>query len=437
MSWLAVGLLSVGLLAAPGRPAAAQSVDPFYQSLYDDASRSAAAGRYNAAAKDFRLACFGMLDLPVRLGDCLARLAVAQAESGAGDELDETVRRLVDVERRFQGYSRAALPAALKRQLESHLERTAPTESLAGVAAFKDVAARRRAAEIRAMAPDEQARALQLEISQDPTNATWQVLRGDMLLVAGNATEAAEVADSAAVGAPQDPRVACLRGRAQATLGACGGRTTEDLRRCAGVEPDAARQARHLTLECLVGRGDHEAAVEAYDALPAAEQSERRHRDLLRQARRGLERGAEAAAAATAETTDESAAPVGDAPGQVELEILEGGWKILQSDARDRFDESYASIRALADRYPAWAEAQHLTAELAYRLSHWADSVKYFKRADRIVSQKPDLQFYLAVALYKSGDPAAASDMLDRCLPLIQSSEFVNFWVERIRSATP
>ena len=429
--------LVVFLTASWAAPGAAQSIDPFYQSLYEDASRAATAGRHGAAAKDYRLACFGMLEAPVRLGDCLARLAVSQAESGQREAFVETLRRLVEVEQRFQGYSRSTVPAAVRLQLESHLERSAPMDALTGVPAFREVAVRRRAAEIRGMPDDEKGRALQLEISQDPTNVTWHVLRGDLLLDTGNATEALEVADRAASSDPGDPGAVCLRGRARATLGACGPRTVEDLARCAAADAPTARQARLLRLTCHHNAAAHQALIDAYDALPLDEQTLRPYRDWARQARRALREGAGEPGEVDGEAPGAVGEGAANAPGALELEVVEGGWKVLRSDSRDRFDASYESVRVLADRYPDWAEAQHLAAELAYRLSLWADSVKYFQRADRIVSAKPDLQFYLAVALYKSGDATAASAILDQCLPKIQTSDFVNFWVERIRAAAP
>ena len=136
----------------------------------------------------------------------------------------------------------------------------------------------------------------------------------------------------------------------------------------------------------------------------------------------------------TARTT---AAPVAAGPAEEERWVLDRGWKILNEGSREHFEDTYSSVRNLADRHPAWADAQHLAAELAYRLSRWPEAVTYFRRAEEVVSQSPNLQFYLAVALYKSGEKAAAVEMLDRCESSIQSSDFVRFWVERIRSGEP
>ncbi|MEM6792473.1 MAG: hypothetical protein AAF725_00700, partial [Acidobacteriota bacterium] len=76
---------------------------------------------------------------------------------------------------------------------------------------------------------------------------------------------------------------------------------------------------------------------------------------------------------------------------------------------------------------------QLLAAELAYRLSLWQQSVTYFERAEAAEPLAPDQEFYLAVALYKSGEQSAAEQRLERCLPRIRPSNFVQFWSARIR----
>lgn len=432
---------SLAFTAFSPRPADAQATDPFYQRLYEDASRSAASGRYDAAAKDFRLACFGMLTETVRLGDCLARLAIAQGESGQSQALVTTVERLVELEQRFQGYSRSSLPRTARRQLEKHLEQSVPLETIAGVAAFEEVAVRRKVTQIKTAPAEQKAQLLSEEMRRDPGNPTWQILQGELMLAQGQVTEAAEIADRLATTRPGDSRAACLRGRSQAALGACSPRTFEDMRRCADNGENVAGEEQSHRLGCQIKAADWQAAVATYDAMSSAEQNRRQHKEWAKTARRALRNVPDPADEAPETETEAPAEAVSSSsagepgPGSVELDVLNAGWNVLRSDARDRFEDTYDSVRALADRYPQWAEAQHVVAELAYRLSLWPEAVRYFQRADEIVSQKPDLQFYLAVALYKSGDRKAAAAILDKCEPLIEPSDFVKFWVERIRAA--
>ncbi len=432
--------LALGCLLAVSGPLAAQELDVFHERLYQDAVRSASQSRHQEAIKDFRLACFGMLEKTDRLGDCLARLAIEEAEAGEHDDFLATVTRLMDVERRFQGYSRSALPQAQKLRFETRLEELAPLEIYTNIPAFKAQAEARRASQLRLQPADERQKALDRWIAQEPRNPLWRILRGELMLEQGRAVEAAEIADRLSTSHPSHPGTACFRGRAQAAVGACGPSTLEDLSRCsAGDTVEAAREA---SLRCHVQNQDWAAADGVLATMSEAQKQQRSIRDLAKDVRKkrrnppaSIPQSEPSVPEPQQVAAQESAVSSGSGsgPGPEEQEVLDSGWNILRSDARDRFEDTYDSVRSLANRHPAWAEAQHLAAELAYRLSLWDDAVSYFQRAEKIVSTKPDLQFYLAVALYKSGDQQGAAAMLDQCEPHIQSSDFVQFWVARIR----
>ena len=431
----------LGCLLAVSGPLSGQGLDVFHERLYQDAVRSASQSRHQEAIKYFRLACFGMLEKTDRLGDCLARLAIAQAEVDKKDDFVATVTRLMDVERRFQGYSRSALPQAQKLRFETRLEELAPLELYATIPAFKSQAEGRRASQLRLQPAEERQKVLDRLIAQEPRNALWRILRGELMLEQGRAVEAVEIADRLSASHPSHPDTACFRGRAQAAVGACNPGTLENLSRCSAE--DTLEAAREATLRCHVQNQDWVGADGVLAIMSESQKQQRPIRDLAKETRK-KRRNPPAPApqsepsvpepqqVAAPEPTVSTGSSTG--PGPVEQDVLESGWDILRSDARDRFEDTYDSVRSLANRHPAWAEAQHLAAELAYRLSLWDDAVSYFQRAEKIVSQKPDLQFYLAVALYKSGDQQAAAAMLDRCEPHIQNSDFVQFWVERIRN---
>src|SRR4051812_25152782 len=89
----AAALLSAGPLRA---------VDPTYLDLLRDGTLEYDRGNFPAAAKSLRLACFGMLDEPKPLAECLARFALAQDKASDPDGFRETFRRLVELEERFQ-----------------------------------------------------------------------------------------------------------------------------------------------------------------------------------------------------------------------------------------------------------------------------------------------------------------------------------------------
>jgi hypothetical protein len=133
-------LCSLLLLAA--LPALA-AVDPFYQSLLRDGQLAFDRKDYTTAARTLRLACFGMLDEPRPLADCLARLALAQDGAGQLDGFRETFTRLAEVEDRFKGYSQAELPAELRAALEARLAARLPAATLAAAPAFRSTLAKK------------------------------------------------------------------------------------------------------------------------------------------------------------------------------------------------------------------------------------------------------------------------------------------------------
>ena len=119
--------------ALPARAA----IDPFYQSMLRDGQAAYDRKDYASAARVLRLACFGMLDEPRQLADCLARLALAQDHANDVEGFRETFQRLVDIEERFKAYSQAELAPDLRAGLEQRLAARVPPATLAAAPAFR------------------------------------------------------------------------------------------------------------------------------------------------------------------------------------------------------------------------------------------------------------------------------------------------------------
>ena len=88
---------------------AATPADDFYLVRLQAGKAEAAAGRHYEAIDDFRIASFGFLDQPVLLVEGLARLSLAQAAAGRTEDADATMRRLVEIERKYDGWARTDL----------------------------------------------------------------------------------------------------------------------------------------------------------------------------------------------------------------------------------------------------------------------------------------------------------------------------------------
>ncbi|MFL6194435.1 MAG: tetratricopeptide repeat protein [Thermoanaerobaculia bacterium] len=135
-------LAVLALLALPARAA----IDPFYLNLLRDGQHALDRKDFREAARDFRLACFGMLDEPRMLTDCLARLALAQDAAGDVEGFRDTFQRLVELEDRFKAYSQADLAPELRAALEARLASRLPAATLEGAPAFRSTLGKKGAA---------------------------------------------------------------------------------------------------------------------------------------------------------------------------------------------------------------------------------------------------------------------------------------------------
>lgn len=107
--------------------------------------------------------------------------------------------------------------------------------------------------------------------------------------------------------------------------------------------------------------------------------------------------------------------------------------KVLTGDAKVKdLRQAFDTARSVADAHPESVEAQHLAAEAAYRVSRWADAARYFQRGGEPPADQPELLFYMAVALFESGEQAKAAEVLKRSLPNLQRTPYVDAYARKI-----
>ena len=144
------GLLAAALVpasAAAQAPAGAAApspspVDPFYSSRLREGVAAYERGAYLEAAASLRVACFGMLDAPAALAECLVRLGLAQAGGGDREGFAQTFRRVLEAEELLGLYSGAALPAELRAEFEKRAAEWIPAATLDDAPAFAHLGAR-------------------------------------------------------------------------------------------------------------------------------------------------------------------------------------------------------------------------------------------------------------------------------------------------------
>ena len=441
----------------------AEAADLFYSRLVEDGIRAFDRGDFQTAAEDLKLGCFGLLEEPDNLARCLTYLAVAQGEIADVPAFTRTFDRILEVERMFQAFSKLAPGTVPRASLETHVENLVPYETLARSPVFRDVARRRKEAEIRAMAPEERRAELTKRIAAEPAQWTWRLMMADMDLASGD-FESALVASEAVL--EREPRLQwaiCTRGAARAGLGLCEAALL-DLDLC--EEPESRSRRMAMKLRCHIELQAWADADQLLSELSPEELQAAPFRQLARELRKER-RVAGSSPAPTPPAGEESPEPAattarvpggeatpsardsstpagpsavsGRAPVDAEAEKirgeLDGLRQVLRRGSRSELEEAFSEARRLADSKPGIAELQLLTAEIAYRLSSWQQAVSYFERGGVRGTSRPELQFYLAVSLYESGDQTAAQEILRRCLPQLEPSDFVRSYAARINGS--
>jgi hypothetical protein len=298
-------LLPLLLLSSP----AGALVDPFYEDLLRSGIHAYDRKEHATAARNLRVACFGMLEEPKRLADCLTRLALAQDRTEDAVAFRDTFRRIVELEERFSAYTQGDLPAELRAAFEARVPARIPAATLEGTPAFRSLA------------------------------------------------------------------------RAAPEKKAAEKKTAENTAQSRGAAPAKPKPA---------------------PALPAAETSQPEPKPLSEAERQKMEQVRKTLGAASA--------------GNRELKT------------------AFQTAREVADAHPDSAEAQHLAAEAAYRLSRWGDAATYFRRGGDPGEDKPELLFYMAVSFFESGDPAGAAAAIRRSLPNLRRTEYVQAYEKKILS---
>ncbi len=455
--------------AAPGT-----AVHPFYRQLLDRGIYAYQQGDHETAASDLRLAVFGLLDDPALLLRGLAHLALAQHGAGLGEEADETLGRLIVIEDRFGVYAAADLGPALRQRLEELMLARVAEPTLAASDTFGGLADEKIRRRIAELPPKQRRAALAEAVARRPGATLWQLALAEIELAEGNRSEAVRLADlvlatggDGEADASQRARAHCVRGSALADGGACAQAVTS-LEQCPSRSSD--RAVATALLRCQV---DTELWPEAADFLASLDPAIRDTRPVKRlarqvdkavarlaearreaaeSARRAQEAEQEADASAAREDRPETAdSPTGPPPGRAPADRTADAEAGDGLDATERahlaaarnalagastaadLQEPLRLAREVANANPRSTEAQHLVGEIAYRASSWEEAARYFRRGGE--PQRPELRFYMAVALFESGEAGQAREVLERALPELPRNPFVMSYAERIQGS--
>jgi len=133
-------VLAFGLALGQAGSSAAHAAHPHYLRLLRQGTFALERGEPDKAVRDLRLACFGFLDEPPLLAQCLVRLGIAQADSGDDDGFRDTFRRVVEVEERFGAYQAADVTPDERAAFEADIVDRIPAQTLEYSSVFKRLA---------------------------------------------------------------------------------------------------------------------------------------------------------------------------------------------------------------------------------------------------------------------------------------------------------
>lgn len=453
-------VLAIALLAVW---AAAEAADPFYLRLLRDGTDAYNRRDYTTAARQLRLACFGLLDEPELLADGLVRLSLAQTGAADAEGFRATFQRLIEIEERFQAYSKATLAPDLRGAFERLLRANVPEATLLATPAFARLVP---TAEQRVLAlPAKERREELVRLARaEPTAVRWPLLLAELELSEGNARAARSAADAALKIAPADAEGRRLRGMAYSKEENWP-RAIEDLTASGAAATDP--RAAAALLAALAASGAHARALEVGASLPPAVAADPAVKASLQQAEAGKAAAAAKAAAPSptparpkvtatpaapaptatrpaatatptpsptrARTATATASPTPKSAVALPREAQSALAQAVSLANAGQLDEAFLAAKRVADQHPGSSVAQHAAAELAYRGSRWDDAVAYFDRGGDPGESQPLRLFYLAVSRYESGDTAGAARDLQRCLDKIKRTEYVEGYVAKIQ----
>jgi len=368
-SLLAIALLCIAIVA--------QAADPFYMRLLREGTDAYNRRDFVTAQRQLRTACFGLLDEPELLADALVRLGLAQASAGDAAGFAETFQRVAEVEERFGGLSKAAIPKDVRDAFAQLVVKNIPRSTLMERPA---IAKLMPSAEDRVAKPAPTAQAAPRKTPSATVTPT---------------STAPAKATPGAMPAPTRPAVAVVPSVVATPV------PTATPTRPPSPTPD------RTPVPAIVVPS----AAPAVASLPASGSL------------------TSPPPIATAAPSAEAKQPVMRQATPAEQRELNGIQELVR---KNKIGDALRRARLLADSQKDLAEAQFVAAELAYRTLRFPEAVEYFRRGGDPGDARPLLLFYEAVSLYEAGEKESAAAVLKRALPNIRRTSYVEGYIQKI-----
>lgn len=429
-------LVSIVLAASALVSPAAGAADDFYVSRLQEGRVAFQTGRTAEAADLLRIACFGLLDNPPLLSEGIVWLGLAQERQGRTADVDATLRRFLEAEKRFGGYDRIVLPADVRKEFDGVLSRRLPQEVLLSMPSLVRLVETEEQ-KLAKMPPAERARALAAKAKAEPENARWPLEQARLALGQGQAKDTVRFAGQALALDPANVEALQLRARALtvrrdypealADLAALPPGTVDSdpaLRAdlfvglAAGKRWDEAREAARGLPEEQLARADVTAALGKMPREKAAEPE-------------APEVAAEATAAAAAPAPPAVvAAPEAPAAPLPTVEEVRASVRELLAAGNAPAARNVAASAVSAR--PDDRVLRRLLLEAACMAKDWKRVAAEAKLLEPFRTGEEPSMFYAAVGYFETGRKDEAKPLMERARPGIAATPFVNYYAERI-----
>jgi hypothetical protein len=132
------------------------------------------ARRIPEAVDQLRIACFGLLEQAEALSECLVHLTLAQDAAKRPIDLQATLNRFLEVERRFAPYAKAAIPGESRREFQAVLLARVPEGALLSIPSLVSLVETEEQ-KIARLPAAERINALEAAARREPTATKWRV----------------------------------------------------------------------------------------------------------------------------------------------------------------------------------------------------------------------------------------------------------------------
>ena len=394
------------------------AIDPFYLGLLEEGKSKLQGQDWIHATETLRIACFGMLEEPEFLVECLVWLSVAERESNEEEAYLKTFGRILRLEGQFSAYSKAPLADSLRQNFQKTALRRVPRAVLDSSPSFSSwipvppAQPEETAQGEKPMKVSAERRMLRRRIKKEPENPNLVIRLARLEIENGHEDRGETLLGDLLVVMPSEEGF-CLRGSLYVRSKRWK-QAADDLERCSAVTEDPSLTMAMVEAKMEVG----ELAVAEAMAmlLPEDYQSKEKGSALLKRLRLKIHHRSDEVYLTSEET---------DILGKIRRDLKE---RLSSEELR----KAKAELARVAERHPFDQELQYWVGEVAYRVSDWESAWRYLSRNGGPGIESPERLFYLAVAAHQLGYDESAEEAMRLALPYLSKTAIVETYSERI-----